>query len=137
VLFKRAQMNGLLPKKNELTARYTFGGQYKILKSNLDFTIINQDGVVGFFDAKSYENDHFTYSDIDQQQIQRAAEYNQWKVPSGFIVLFRSVNKICFFSGWELKFAGPRTRFDQTMGIYLGRLENFNMKLLFKKDLDI
>lgn len=137
VLFKRAQMNGLLPKRNYLTARFIFKNKYKIMKSNLDLTIISPAGLVGFFDAKSFDKDYFTFSTINPDQVTTASEYNQWRVPSGFLVLFRTINKVVFFSGFEIKAGGPHFRFDHTMGLYLGRLENFDLKLLFQKNIDI
>jgi hypothetical protein len=132
VLFKRAQMNGLLPQKNHLTARYIYKNKYKVMKSQLDLTLITNDGKVGFFDAKSFNGDKFAYSALNPQQIERAALYNEWEVQSGFVVLFRKMNRICFFSGRAIVLGGPRTSFSSLDGLFLGRLESFDLRRLFK-----
>ena len=103
------------------------------MKSNLDLTIISDSGMVGFFDAKSFDSNFFTYSKIDSEQIKRADEYNRWSVPAGFIVLFREINRISFYSGSDLIAGGPGHRFLLTDGLLLGRLETFDLRLLFAK----
>lgn len=118
-------------KKNHLTAFYIKGSRPKIVKSELDYRLINQNGRVAYVDCKNFQDDHFVYSQIDQEQIDRAVIHNQWNVPSGFVVWFRKVNKVEFFSGSYVLRKGPGTRFCAGDGIPLGRFERFDLNRLF------
>lgn len=133
-LFKRqAQFNGLLALKNHLTARFVGAGNVKIVKSELDFKLINQNGDVGYFDCKSFESDYFVYSQIDSKQLERAALYNEWNVPSGFVIWLRKVNTVLFITGKEIQLKGERTRFTRKDGQRLGSYENFDLKVVLKR----
>ncbi len=126
-------MNGLFPIQNYLTARYIFKNNYKVVKSNLDMTLISPEGEVGFFDCKSFESEFFTFSDLNPDQVKRAVLYNNWNVPSGFVVFFRPINRIAYFTGLQISEAGPGSRFVPLSGLELGRLESFDLRALFKK----
>lgn len=130
---KRAQMNGLLARKNHLTAIVTgFNGRVNVVKSELDFTLINQDGRCGFFDCKSFGGDRFSHSFLNPKQIERAVLYNDWNVPSGFVFYFRKTNQIVFYSGKHIESVGPKNSFGPEDGQLLGRAELFDLKpLLF------
>lgn len=129
---KQARRSGFLVKKNPLTARHTWTGRVQLLKGELDFTIVNPHGKVGYFDCKSWGSDHFIYSDIDAKQIERAVLWNEWMVPAGFICWFRPINQIVFFSGRKINQAGPRTRFTVKDGLVLGRFETFDLRALMR-----
>lgn len=129
---KRSQSAGLLAIKNDLSARYTFNGRIKVVKSNLDYTLINQEGKVGYFDCKSFLSDYFTYSTIDPHQIDLSIKYERWRVPSGFIVWFRQTNKIVWFKGLDIQRKGPGSRFTAQDGILLGSIEMFDLNILLK-----
>lgn len=133
VFKKRAQSNGFLAEKNNLTARYLPNGRVKVLKSDLDYRLTSQNGRIGYFDCKSFIGDSFIYSDIDPDQLKRAINYEYWKVPSGFIIWFRKVNRISWFSGHLIMRKGPRTSFKPEDGILLGSLESFDLKPLLKQ----
>lgn len=130
LFFKQAQRNGLLVIKNHYTAKFTYKGRLQIVKGELDFKMISQQGDVGYFDCKSYDGEYFTYSQIDEDQLKRAITYNNWAVPSGFVVWFRKVNLIVFFSGHVIARKGARERFDMEDGLVLGRWDNFNLRPL-------
>lgn len=129
---KRAQSAGLLAEKNHLTARYTYNGRITVTKSNLDYTLINQDGKIGYFDCKSFLSDHFTYSALEPHQIDLSIKYERWCVPSGFVVWFRQVNKIVWFKGLDIQRKGPGSRFTTQDGILLGSIEMFDLNKLLK-----
>jgi len=130
-MFKaRAQINGMLCEKNHLTARYLPGGRVKVVKSELDYRVVTQDGKVGYFDCKTLSGHSFTYSMIDEAQLERSVTHNYWRVPSGFIVWFRSSNQIVFYKGADIKLKGAGCSFEATDGRLLGRIENFDLKLI-------
>lgn len=128
LFFRQAQRSGLLPLKNHLACRFLYGGRVQVIKGELDFKLITQEGRTGYFDCKSYQDDHFTYSMIEPKQIERSQLYNDWNVPSGFVVWFRKANAVCFFPGRAIALRGPGSRFERKDGIFLGRFENFNLK---------
>lgn len=133
---KQAQLNGLAPIKNELSCRRVAGGRVIILKSELDFKLIRPtDGRIGFFDCKNFQDDYFTYSKLDQPQIDRAVLYNEYCIPAGFIVMFEQMH-VYFYSGYDIINGGKGSRFDDSNGLYLGRYDNFDLRKvmdLFKK----
>lgn len=130
-MFKdRAQINGMLAEKNHLTARYLPGGRVKVVKSELDYRLINQSGRIGYFDCKSFIGDSFTYSQIDPDQLDRALKYEYWNIPSGFIVWLRSINKVVWFKGTVIQRKGARASFGPEDGVLLGTIENFDLKRL-------
>lgn len=128
--FKQATSNGLFARKNMLSCKHTWGGRVQILKSQLDFTLVNTKGSVGFFDCKNFIENKFYFSEIDDDQLKLSVVWLSWKVPSGFVVWFRSLNKVSFFSGNDIKSKGPGNSFQPTDGVVLGKIEGFDLKKL-------
>lgn len=126
----RGSSNGLLVLKNELSAHYIGGGGVRVTKSDLDYRVIRRnDGRVAYFDCKTFQDPYFTYSEINSNQIQRAVLYNECHVPSGFVVWFRGVDAVSFYSGQFLDSIGPGARFTPAMGRVLGKLQDFDLRL--------
>ncbi len=125
-----ARYCGLFPKKTELSARRIANGRVITLKSDLDYRLANRQGRVGYFDCKNFKGARFEFSDIDEDQLDRAVELNEWNVPAGFVVWFRGVNRISFFSGLRIRSGGHRTSFGPADGLPLGSLETFDLKPL-------
>lgn len=132
LFFSRAQINGFLVIQNHYTCRFTPGGRVQVIKGELDFKIISQTGRVGYFDCKTYAKDQFSFSALEPKQVDRAATYNYWKVPSGFVVWFRKANHVQFYSGEEIQEKGPRSSFTCSEGLSLGGYENFDLKPLLE-----
>lgn len=130
----QARLSGLFYEKNNLTARFIPGRRPLIIKSELDYKLVNRLGCVGFFDCKSYADDHFDYSVIDPDQLKKSVHYNEWSVPSGFVVCLRSINFVVFYSGITIQTRGPRTRFRASDGLILGSFEKFDLKPLLYKN---
>ncbi len=134
VFFKIAQLQGFLILKNHTSCRFVPGGRAIVIKEGeLDFKLINSDGVTGFFDCKSYQDDFFTFSQLDEKQIERSLLYNEWNIPSGFIVYFHKTNMVVFFPGHIITKKGPRSRFDITDGIGLGSIFKFDLHRIMKR----
>lgn len=127
----QAKLLGLLVKKNKLTAQYTYNGRVQVEKSELDFTLGMKPGRVAFVDAKSFNGDRFTFSDLSENQIERAAWYNEWRIPAGFVVYLRKIGGVVFISGETIKKKGPRNSFGIEDGILLGKFPNANLRLIF------
>jgi penicillin-binding protein-related factor A (putative recombinase) len=131
VFERQALLQSMMVKHNGLQTKYVAAGKKIQVKSNLDFLLIPQNGPVGIFDCKSFCKDYFTYSQINERQISLAASYNERNVPSGFVVLFEKLNKICFYTGQQIIDLGERSRFGVENSLVLGKLEYFDLKLLF------
>lgn len=135
IFFKQAQLSGLLPIKNHIACQVTFKGRLqpvKALRGELDYRLISQRGKVGWFDCKAFSEDYFTYSMINEEQLERSLLYADYKVPSGFVVYFQKGNIVCFFSGKAIQKKGPRTRFDKSDALILGTIFNFDLSLIMK-----
>jgi hypothetical protein len=130
LFLRQARRNGLLVIKHFLTARFTYRGRVQIIPGELDFKIANQQGRIGYFDCKTYHDSHFVYSALDSDQVKRAVTYNHYCIPSGFIVWFRQINQVVFYSGHAIARKGPGSRFEPSDGQSLGPFENFDLKPL-------
>lgn len=130
-IFERLlRYQGFLPIKNRLSVKVIGPKKFIPEKSQLDYTVINREGQVGFFDCKSYREDSFPFSRITKHQIDKAIMFNHWLVSAGFIVWLRSINLVVYFSGFHIeqmqgKSLGPKD------GIILGPLENFRFSEVF------
>jgi hypothetical protein len=123
----------MLAEKNPLSCRILWKGRVQVVRSELDFKLITQEGQVGFFDTKCYNSKHFTYSELSADQIKRADDYNYWNVPAGFVVWFIPLFEVVFFSGHQITKAGPGSRFTSDQGVRLGRFENFNIGAIMER----
>lgn len=130
---RQARRNGLTPIKNYLSAKIGWNGRIILLPSDLDFKLVTPKGVIGYFDCKTFAEDYFTYADIDEDQLERAALYRDLKVPSGFVVFFRQSNEVVFFTARAITLKGPRNRFTSSDGRFLGTYEDFDLRPILKK----
>lgn len=130
LIYERAcKLCGLWVEQNHLKAKRGWKGKLIALESNLDFTVIDPNGRTGFFDAKSFDGHSFKYSEIPSHQLELAARYNSWKVPAGFIVWFRDVDRVVFFSGASLEATGANNSFHWSVGLNLGGWARFDAAL--------
>lgn len=130
ILKAQAQRNGLLIEKNHLTAKFLPGGRVKLQKSKLDFMIADQKGRVGCIDAKSFAGNSFNFSDITKHQLEKACLYNDYSIPSGFVVFFRDHKIVVFYSGKVILKSGPDTSLTAMDGLYLGKFWEFDLSLI-------
>lgn len=143
VFEKIGRLNGLLVMKNHLAGMPIGGGGVRIIKSELDYKIIEQRrpghpcARVAYVDCKTFAGDHFTYSDLlskkepQDHQIQRAVLYNDWGLSAGFVVWFRSSDEVAFFPGRLVHERGPGARFGAGDGTGLGKLGGFDLRPIF------
>ncbi len=135
LFFKQAQLAGFLPIKNHIACQYTFKGRMQpvaALRGELDYRIIDQSGKVGWFDCKTFDTDQFYYSEINEEQIDRAMLYSEYKVPAGFVVYFRGDNSVCYFPGHRIAKKGPGSSFTKKDAHLLGTIFGFSLKTLLK-----
>jgi hypothetical protein len=133
ILVKRARSKGLLALKNALSARPIGGNRFVPVKSRLDFDVIRRDGRVAYIDCKCFY-DRFNFSDINAKQLERALLYQNWSIPSGFVVLFRKTDEVVFYSATSLAKIGSGNSFGPDEGLSLGHLSSFDLGLIFKAE---
>jgi hypothetical protein len=139
----QARANGLIPLRNHLTARMIGGpGSVKVVKSELDFCLIRparrdpeKPYAVAWVDSKTFDADYLDYSRLlggtkkdSAHQIERAAMYQSFGIPAGFVVWHRPSGLIVFYSGSQVEKAGPRTRFLPSDGLTLGKYHSFDLR---------
>jgi hypothetical protein len=127
-----ARLNGLFVQQSLLTARMLPGGKLRVIPGELDFKLATREGAVGFFDAKSFDSDKVMYSQLSSHQVERSKLYNEWNIPSGFVVFLRRTKSVFFFSGNQVAEARG-TSLKPEEGLFLGPWNNFSPKLLLQK----
>lgn len=132
ILEHMAATQGVLAQKQPLAFRYLRGGKVLPIRTELDFSLINRQGRIAFVDTKLFAGDYFTFSQLDPTQLRRATRYNEWGIPSGFVVRHAGSNEVAYYSGEVVASHGPRTRFAPAMGVRLGTLLHFAVAPIFE-----
>lgn len=131
IFSRRAQSNGFYPSKIPHAAKFLFKGRIQMIKADLDFRLIRRDGKIGYFDTKTYVDSYFTFSELREDQVKRAIRYNELNVPAGFVVWFRTIDVVVFYSGKDVETHGSGSRFDPSNGRVLGTIQSFDLRTLF------
>jgi hypothetical protein len=132
-IFESAAMHqGFLVCKNHLSAKFKYNGELELIPGELDFKIISKRGGIAFLDMKSFGDREFPFSSLKAHQVQRAGLYNEWNVVAGFIVWFRPIDTVVFYSGHDVQRSGPGTSFAPEDGMILGGLANFDLNLVLR-----
>jgi len=127
----RCGVDGLKALKNPLSFKYLPGGRIQPIRADLDFRVLRRDGRVCYVDTKSFDEEAFTFSQLETHQIQRAMQYDSFKVPAGFVVLLRPLDRVFYYPAHVIFCHGPRTRFLPSHGHPLGLSLSFGPGLIF------
>jgi len=131
LLVARAGVSGCRALKNELSFRYLAGGRIRPIRADLDYRILRRDGRVAYIDTKCFDAEHFTFSQIDADQLRQSIAYNHYNVPSGFVVWLKAAGIVVYYPGAMLMSQGPKTRFVKSHGYALGAPYTFDVSLIF------
>ena len=126
-----AKRADLLPVRNGQKVRWLRDGKMLAVKSNLDWTLLAREGMACFADTKSFQGSYFTYSALDNHQLQLACDYQERGFLAGFVVMFRATSAIVFYSGRQIRQAGARSRFSAAEGQALGHLYAFDLRRIW------
>lgn len=131
-LFARyANLQGLHAIKNDSSCKISYDGSIKLTYTELDYTLVRPSPMaVGFFDTKETSYKRFAYSQLNPKQVERAANFNRWGVPAGFVVWYRTQNVVELITGLQLFDVGPRQGIKCGDGLFLGRFEGFDLSKL-------
>lgn len=101
------------------------------VKTPFDF-VIGKNGTVCFFDAKSFDKNRLTRSDVVLHQITSLYSFETEKFIAGYLVYFRPINEIVFFDASQLVgLEKTGISLNAEDGTYLGSIEKFNISKLF------
>lgn len=111
-------------------------GPHKIqrVKTPFDFVFVKSPEQTIYADAKTTSSKTFNYAAITEHQIYILNKLEKKGVKSGYIIYFREIDKIIFFSSEQLKSLAPRESLKPENGILLGsrfglRLGNIFLRL--------
>jgi hypothetical protein len=104
----------------------------EIIKSELDFQLIDpRTRRVAFIDTKTYVEERVNFSRIEKHQIDRAVWFNEAGIPAGFVVWFRTLDLVVFYSGIQARDCGAGSSLLPQDGLELGGLLRFDLARLF------
>jgi penicillin-binding protein-related factor A (putative recombinase) len=128
----RCYQERVLPVQNGLESTWGKRGFKWVLvpkKSKPDFDLF-WNGRAAVVDVKSTDDLYFSYSLINRDQLEKLILIGE-QIPSGYVVCFRSLHKVIFFSWKELMLCRPGTSLEDKNGLYLGDLMSFSVKPIF------
>lgn len=100
------------------------------VKTPFDF-VISMQGRSAFIDCKTIESGNFTHSMITDHQVNSLMTMENAQNLAGYVVWYRDVDKIMFFTASSLKHLRPKQSLDLNDGIFLGRAQTFAPNRLF------
>jgi hypothetical protein len=133
VLVHRAGCCGLWAIKQPLSFRYLPGGKIRPMRSELDFALVRRDGKIAYIDCKSFEGRSFARSTLNRAQVARAAAWNAYNVPAGFVVHLRAADLVVFYSGMQIAKSLRGSGFGADDGLVLGRAVDFVFGSVFSQ----
>lgn len=130
-----ARIEGMLVARQPLAFRYRTGGKAVAIRAELDYALVTPEGRVSWVDAKSCGQPTYARSALTPHQVRRAYVYNHHNVPAGFVVEFRSLNQVVFFTGLQAYSLSPGQSLHPSSGLSLGSCVRFSLYPLFQADL--
>lgn len=100
------------------------------MRTPFDF-IAAKNGRAIVFDAKTLNNDAFSKSACTPHQIDSLYGFEVSGLTAGYIVWFRTIDSVVFFSASQLKQLKPRCSLKILDGVFLGRQNALNLEVLF------
>lgn len=97
-----------------------------------DFILTRKDLGVAFFDAKSCGENTFSHSQLKGHQVIALAELKTQGNPSGYLIYFRKIDFVAWFTVEKLLDLKPRESLRPEDGVCLGGLLSINLERLFE-----
>ena len=123
------QSNGLKVIRVPEAGRWIGRGSFRPIPGLCDFIII-KNGLAAFIDTKSTANDVFAASLIKKQQLDHLMGVGDM-CPAGYVVFFRGIDKVVFFSWKLLMLLSPDSSLKPEHGRTLGTIFNFDPNEIF------
>lgn len=100
------------------------------VKTPFDFMFC-RDGVAVFLDAKSTSSSNFSKSMITDHQLSSLLELERQGFRAGYVVFFRGIDRVVFFSATQLNSLFPRESLKPGQGMDLGSALTLELLPLF------
>lgn len=98
----------------------------KRVKTPFDFMLTNG-AKVAFVDAKTKLGKTFCFSDLTHHQVHILKSLEDLGHKTGYVVAFRELDKVVFFSSSKLSSLRKRDSLSPEDGEYLGRVNSFSL----------
>lgn len=106
------------------------GGMNRIaVKTPFDFVIGKAPHML-FIDTKSVGKGNFTYADLKEHQIHGLLNWERAGYAAGYLVWFRTPNRVQFFSATELFRMRPRESFTPDDGVHIGNVYTMDLRTI-------
>lgn len=128
---KMCRFEGLLVRKIPLSCRPIGNNQFLPVKSELDWQV-GHSGITAFIDTKSQKGATMVRSAFNDDQVDVAVGFNSWDIPAGFIVFFREINRVVFFTGAQIH-AIQSGSVSADEGLELGTGFDFSVRKIFAR----
>lgn len=100
-------------------------------KTPFDFIIIEKGGKSVFIDSKSYDKNRISRSDLESHQITSLLFLNEHNCTAGYLVYFKPIDKIVYFSAKQLANLNSGEGLGLDDGLLLGTSFEFDISKLF------
>lgn len=100
------------------------------VQTPFDF-LITADGLSAVIDCKTLDSDRMSYSFIKDHQLEALLDCGR-SINSGYIVWFREVDAVVFFSAFRLNKLKPGQGLGFADGLQLGTVSDFNPRVVLK-----
>lgn len=126
-----ARFQNIVPISLDRPAQWSPQG-YRKQKAQFDFIFLGPNAKVICFDAKTTGLKRFPCDKINPDQLKHLMDAGQ-NCPSGYLVWFRPVDKIVWFSWQELFriITGPDRSLVPERGLFLGPFQTFKFQPIF------
>ncbi len=98
-----------------------------------DYVIAKHPRMAAFFDAKTTEASTYSYSAIDQRQLNNLKAMANCGFPAGYLVHHRGINRVVFYSVDTMMSIGPRESLSPKVGMDLGHESDFDLRRLLNQ----
>ncbi len=111
-------------------------GPNKLIKVKSPFDqLAVKSGKTVCYDLKSINQSSYGYSHLTQHQIHHLLQVlekgNSPNIKAGYIIHFRPLGKIFYFSAHTLSSLQPKTSLSPANGVWIGNLDNIDLDCIF------
>lgn len=96
--------------------------------------LIASNGKILCLDTKSTQKNTFSFSEITPHQLQALEHMNSHGIDGGYIIVFNSQTTagVYYFPTETLSNVKPKSGLNASMGLHLGSMMDFDLKILFQ-----
>lgn len=111
------------------TGAKRFRNKIFLVKSPFDFILVKNTKSL-FFDAKSTEDNNFSYSKVNQTQVTNLINIERQGCYAGYVIRYGKDDACYFYSASALRTLQRRSSLERENGLYLGPSSSIHFDLL-------